>query len=1234
MNRFLTKKRAKKVPIETKPEVDLTTALPPSDDFRTSLLMSSLSTRFSMLREQDDPRSKLGKASDDSVLTPNRRSRLYDFGYNPAGLADIAEVSSIHGSMKRLDSGYRQDSFASIDDLASDNDSLRSGGMMTRSRPGEGNILFGGRQKVYKIAMGGQSDKSLGSSSAKSGMGGRAVYEDDVNLSPLQKYKQKQHDRELAAAAATFDFGISTEPTEHESPAKAPSTSPSLSNYNNKRETSSSTTSAQNPRTSTTATSISSQGANAIAPSPALASPTSAGPPSAGFERSGTKSRRLYDHGLDKEIQEQQSATLNRLNSVQKGRNGIGMPFMSQPKSAPNLQDRYQRGNPLLRNASPIPQLSPIPSDVREYASPEDSPTTQPEPHDSRPISPLSPVGSDFEDNSILSASLDPRDRGKATALGAFNKPTKFDQSEYLHRQKQMEQGRSTPTLTREPSKLTKTTGFAFAKAEPSPSSDLARARSPTDASQKSEQSAFSVFQKAASQMKIKPDARPEPFSPDAGKTFLSSPGASDSEFDTTLPVLTPYSQGPGSRVMKKADLQNVRLMAEAPPSDHPAFRPQSPFLRSDEPQHVPGAPATQGKSYSDLQVDSPTVPTADEPKNLSPPHPTTTGAGLSGLVRQHLRNGSDKSSIYDFSSYPPLRTNNFPTYSYGQGLPSSDNPAHSSLTPSNPWDLDEFDGTHYQEPGSRSSVSPIDKLDPSASKGIFNSLDVTPETETEGISWQQELKTQHARGGSTETTAEREALATELEARRRAIQEKLRSKADGETRSASPTPPKASGLKAMNLLKSKTSLDSFQEPIDQQSKARKMLGFGGSSINLGSLASRQSEEEKARSAAKYGVPIPPDPANFTGGYDSHSREASRERSRDASRSGKGKSPPTSTRSSGVRNRSDSEASGRSRSRNGRYKDDLEKAMAEGTSSRTTSMYPDTYSTPDLLEQHPLPPPLPQLQPSQSSPRLRSNSKASSPALGAGQWDQSSLHPAMRTNTAPSPNLFQGVGAGPLPSNASTPNLSRPLPSPLQPPGTFPPFQSGHSPITPNTYAANMTPPLSGSSTPVFPSFPTQPQQPVPLRATTRKRSVQKSEISEPTLISTTSVVDTVSLPPGASLKNGLDEVAPPVPPINPRRRMFGFGRSGENSPQPTPQHTPTSNSPPRGTASVFEEDDLDNRSRSRQRLRKVPSKDQGLSERARRERELEALANVSNAPHVLHHQAGSPPIVMEGGMF
>jgi len=98
-------------------------------------------------------------------------------------------------------------------------------------------------------------------------------------------------------------------------------------------------------------------------------------------------------------------------------------------------------------------------------------------------------------------------------------------------------------------------------------------------------------------------------------------------------------------------------------------------------------------------------------------------------------------------------------------------------------------------------------------------------------------------------------------------------------------------------------------------------------------------------------------------------------------------------------------------------------------------------------------------------------------------------------------------------------------------------------------YIQAPTPPVSGPNTPSANS-PTPPPMPsgstrqVPLR----KKTVNKHEISEPVaLLSSTSRVDTIDLPAGASLKNGM-EGPPPLPPINPRRRatrkLFGMDRS------------------------------------------------------------------------------------------
>ena len=50
-----TFKRKQKNVEAPKPEIDISAALPDTNDFRTSMLMPQLSARFSMLREQDDP---------------------------------------------------------------------------------------------------------------------------------------------------------------------------------------------------------------------------------------------------------------------------------------------------------------------------------------------------------------------------------------------------------------------------------------------------------------------------------------------------------------------------------------------------------------------------------------------------------------------------------------------------------------------------------------------------------------------------------------------------------------------------------------------------------------------------------------------------------------------------------------------------------------------------------------------------------------------------------------------------------------------------------------------------------------------------------------------------------------------------------------------------------------------------------------------------------------------------
>ena len=128
------------------------------------------------------------------------------------------------------------------------------------------------------------------------------------------------------------------------------------------------------------------------------------------------------------------------------------------------------------------------------------------------------------------------------------------------------------------------------------------------------------------------------------------------------------------------------------------------------------------------------------------------------------------------------------------------------------------------------------------------------------------------------------------------------------------------------------------------------------------------------------------------------------------------------------------------------------------------------------------------------------------------------------------------TAGGPSPITLS-PNVYSPAASSVRP-----------SPVASPAFAQNMTPPLSGANTPVGSTFSSPPVSQPSGRPTNvlRKKTISKGDISEPTLVSSTSNIDTIDLPEGASLKNGMDD-PPPVPQMNPRRRathrMFSLGQ-------------------------------------------------------------------------------------------
>ncbi|RDA93188.1 hypothetical protein CP533_3196 [Ophiocordyceps camponoti-saundersi (nom. inval.)] len=536
---------------EPKKQVDLTAALPPSDDFRTSLLMTGLSARFSMLREQDDPHSKLGKASDDSVLFPKRHSRLGDYGL-AAVLPDITEIESI-----KARPFARVDSYVSSDDAASTN-----GSIMNRGKPSDGNNLFGGRQKIYKIPVG---------STAKGGggMGGRALYDDDVAQSAFQRWRQAERERH------------SLERDRKDEPADADL------DYSRRRETSSTTSSAA-ARNSTAATSVASS-------QPASVKDWSANQPSTTLERSVTRTRRLYEQGLSQDLHEQQSSALSRMDTLSRARQlGSRTPEPAPLVPSPTgmaFGERPPERRPIISKASApnLRSFSPSTASSTYMMSPPESVTKFSNKSDPKPNyggnPPLSPPISEAEDYPVLP--IQPNDRGKATAMGVFQRPAQqYDESKYAQRQRQLQQGREVPPES------VHLLGGTFR----SVSSSSSRRSEKTTAS-------------------IEVVARKEKHN----TTFFDDSDDASVDNRSSLPSITP------------------QLTIDRPDDqDHPALR-------------GPALPTPM--SLSSLALSDETDSLADKPGELSPDMPLDSptlgpNSGLSGLVRQHLRHDSVASSI------------------------------------------------------------------------------------------------------------------------------------------------------------------------------------------------------------------------------------------------------------------------------------------------------------------------------------------------------------------------------------------------------------------------------------------------------------------------------------------------------------------------------------------------------------------------------------------------------------
>ena len=1257
----------KKVARQPKPEFNISAALPASEDFRTSLLMPNLSARFSMLREQDDPSSKLGKANDDSVLFPKRASRLDLFKGH--GLGDITEAEFLRGSIRPPFASTRTESYGSGGYDTDD------GSVMSRSRPGEGNTMFGGRQKIYKIPVGGSgSVKNFGTKDddeLPSGvnMGGKALYESDIATSAFQRLREEE--RQERERASLEQLRLSKDQDRDGSPP--------LAKYNRNRETTSSTNSGPSQsRTSTAATSVASQRSvyyeNMSSPSHALPSTQ---PGSAGSDRPFPKStRRLYRQDLDQHLHEQQSSSMHRLESLNKPRSITGGPAarnLQQSRSATGLHDRYQRGGPLyastgFRAGSPPPSGTPSRMEEFDLGLPPDPSGNNLADSGYGKSPPLSPPMSPSYDlnnhDTTFLAALEPNDLGKATASGAFNKPKlQYDDQKYKERQIQLLEGRNTPSpqLIRSfsPPALSideQTTGRSRNNSLGSTFSRTESVKQPWEHHREER------VLRAVPERWSKGSAPPvEEHQTDTAmeRSFLAGRSSSDvaeseSEAEPNSPIQSSTStyQGfppimPQAKPIELHGQLNFDAGANhlTPPTEEIAYDDRSQLSEST---------ITQWKDNNDANgtdADSPTLGPVGVPN------------GLSGLVHAHLRNDSGQSSIYPEDSSGP---DSFPV-EIRQSILGHESALNHSRQGSK--EDSGVNGGYWNKERRGSEQSSIVAPPPLsfAARQILQQATALRENQqnpkvqqmlannkaqrvlggeaprsghsrNDSTPWQDHLKAHHARGGSTETQQEREGLANEMAERRRRVQDNIKTYVEDSSRPPSPAPgvrPQDSGLaKPRNPfgIQKKIPTGSLVGKQERPPKAMKTLGIGPEETDKDApqpppdmFMGRGQFHDRAMPLGKKTSPTrrPQDLSQHSGNRPTP-RKYLPNHGRSQENLGQAISSPSS--------KSGSSYSGSSEKRHESGKEgapvpSLDWSRMNGSNPVTAAT---GYEPRDL--QH---------APRSADEVVDSMTRNVLPSAGRSQSAMSRRHPIsptersqsamggrLRSNSKPvTPSYFEPRAAPP-----GTPHMTNPKQfSRVPPPGTpyminpkTPsrlPVAHQNRPRAESTATSNDSRPSTSSMT--SPSSTVIPPQNSSGYAynrpgNPRKRSVNKQDISEPTFVSCTSSVDTVNLPPGASLSNGMDAPSPtrgPPPPIpvrDSRRKRTHFlqalGRAekpGETtSTEPTP--SPREDDPYEEHSTFSADDEPTASSKMRQRLRKTSSEG-GLNAKAARQAALQA---------------------------
>jgi hypothetical protein len=1096
MNRFKTKKRAKDDAASARPslesessfslfgrkkksheqeekkEIDLATALPSSDDFRTSLLMSGLSARFSMLREQDDPNTKIGKASDDSVLLPKRHSRMNDFNFGTgAGLGDIAEVESI-----------KAPPFLRTDSIASE----ESGSVLSRARPVEGNVMFGGRQKVYKIPVGSFSSRNLGDA-----MSGRTLYDTDVSMSAFQKWRQAAKEQEQDSNLRGEEDNEEAKPVDESSFATR-AESPLPLGYNKKRETSSTTSSTPSGgRNSTAATSIISQPTTQQSQQTTAASSTASTP---ALERHVTRTRRLYEQGLTQDLQEQQHSVLSRVDTLTRRPAGGRTPDLGQNSPSPTMHsysDRFGERRPILSKASAPNLRSMSPPTTGSSIANLDLNTKATNATDAKTFlasPPLSPPISDHSACDQTNLSIQPKDVGKATAMGVFQRPSQpYDDSRYAERQLQLKQGRETPTLR---SRKDSSTSFTYSRSQSVASNRQQETESKAVAMSTQEE----AFNK--SPLQIDP---------------VESPILND--------LVHQPSYSPQVGVQRPAD------------QDHPALRGSATSTSVSVPQS-PDDLQPPPTSHTDLlNVKSQPALLGDSP-TLGP------NSGLGGLVRRHLRTESDVSSMF--------------------GAPDN---RESVAPPKNPWEDQD-----WTTPISKESERNLPALGEEQAKA-------TEQIKPESFS------------GSPRSADEEDEFAHQLANARRRVREKLTSFVETDNalslspqsppESARDLPPPSSRSNPLGILRGKGSRGSLiDRGRDVMPRSNKMNGTGAAAVPTPPSSVKQEfdehdrrtpveikehpDEESEGTEMKEEATAHPGLRAFTqarrelqkrkelealarhspqvrqGANSPASERGARELRRTPSRELQSAVFGQQRKVSDESNTGTPQAPPRSQSRTARDRSGSEDSAGQSRSgSRPTQRSrQNTVSNEDQ-----------KLNAAATRPKLRS------PGLPGTDIRRSPHMPPLRSATGGGP---QSVSPGPLLDRTNSGTNLRALPmrtgneplsagaSPLSPRGA--PFgdANGSAPSTP-TYAPPRRPSIAHPSTTAS------------TLTDSMKRVINKSDISEPTFIMSTSRVPTMSVTDAREAEarsrsqsrsrsdsNANGGSPPPLPPVNPRRRREG----------------------------------------------------------------------------------------------